>query len=170
MSIIRNNPKTLTIHFGGRQGRKIKQNYLDITTEIVLPNGVRTKKPVLANITPESTSYTFSDARGLLYSTQFAQPAILLFEAATFAEMRNQGYVSQGAMFAGHSLGEYGALAALSPYVPTKALVELAFYRGLMMQASVSPEQSATYGMVAANPQRVGKCKIPPSLSNQDPR
>lgn len=167
MHIIRNNPKTLTIHFGGRQGRKIKQNYLDITTEVVLSNGVRTKKPVLADITAESTSYTFSDARGLLYSTQFAQPAILLFEAATFAEMRNQGYVSQSAMYAGHSLGEYGALAALSPYVPTKALVELAFYRGLMMQAAVAPEQgSARYGMVAANPKRVGKCKIIPSLSN----
>ncbi|PLN85638.1 beta subunit of fatty acid synthase [Aspergillus taichungensis] len=168
LHIIRNNPRTLTIHFGGRQGRKIKQNYLDITTEVVLPNGVRTKKPVLVDINAESTSYTFSDSRGLLYSTQFAQPAILLFEAATFAEMRNQGYVSQGAMYAGHSLGEYGALAALSPYVPTKALVELAFYRGLMMQAAVAPEQeSAGYGMVAANPKRVGKFRIIASESQE---
>jgi fatty acid synthase subunit beta len=115
----------------------------------------------LGGLTPTSTSYTFHDPRGLLYSTQFAQPTILLFEAAAFAEMRARGYVSREAMYAGHSLGEYGALSALSKFVPTSTLVELAFYRGLMMQASVARdgEGGTTYGMVAANPRRVGNCR-----------
>ncbi|KAE8395550.1 acyl transferase domain-containing protein [Aspergillus alliaceus] len=159
LDVVKNNPKTLTIHFGGKQGHKIRQNYLSITAETVLPDGSRVQKPVLTGLTSASTSYTFHDPRGLLYSTQFAQPTILLFEAAAFAEMRAKGYVSCEAIYAGHSLGEYGALSALSQFIPTSSLVELAFYRGLMMQASVTRdgEEGATYGMVAANPKRVGK-------------
>ncbi|OGM44265.1 sterigmatocystin biosynthesis fatty acid synthase subunit beta [Aspergillus bombycis] len=167
LDIVRNNPKTLTIRFGGQQGRKIRGNYLSITAERVLPNGDRVQEPVLVGLTPKSASYTFHDPRGLLYSTQFAQPTILLFEAAAFAEMRAKGYVSREAVYAGHSLGEYGALSALSKFIPTLALVELAFYRGLMMQASAARggEESATYGMVAANPERVGKFFDQASLS-----
>ncbi|KAL2793470.1 acyl transferase domain-containing protein [Aspergillus keveii] len=157
LDIVRNNPKTLTVHFGGQQGRKIRQKYLDIATGIVLPNGNRYQRPALPGLTASSTCYTFTHPKGLLYSTQFAQPAILLFEAATFAELRAKGYVSEGAVYAGHSLGEYGALSALSRSIPTGALIELAFYRGSVMQASVAREEGATtYGMVAMNPKRVG--------------
>ncbi|KAL4790169.1 acyl transferase domain-containing protein [Aspergillus venezuelensis] len=158
LDIVQNNPKTLTVHFGGRNGRKIRQRYLDMTTEVVHPNGRRTQKPVFAGLTATSTCYTFTHPKGLLYSTQFAQPAILLFEAAAFAELRAKGYVSQEAVYAGHSLGEFGALSALSSSIPTGALVELAFYRGSVMQASVSRDDhgATTYGMVAMNPKRVG--------------
>jgi fatty acid synthase subunit beta len=159
---VQNNPKSLTVHFGGPNGRRIRQKYLDITTEVVLPNGKRVQKPVFPGLTPTSTSYTFRHPRGLLYSTQFAQPAILLFEAAAFAELRAKGYVSHGAVYAGHSLGEFGALSALSRSVPTGALVELAFYRGSVMQASVASDNDGgtTYGMVAMNPKRVGTCRF----------
>ncbi|KAL4945594.1 acyl transferase domain-containing protein [Aspergillus oleicola] len=158
LDIVRNNPKSLTIHFGGRNGRKIRQRYLDMTTEVVDPNGRRTQKPVFPGLTPISTFYTFIHPKGLLFSTQFAQPAILLFEAAAFADLRAKGYVSQEAVYAGHSLGEFGALSALSRSIPTGALVELAFYRGSVMQASVSRDDhgATTYGMVAMNPKRVG--------------
>lgn len=118
----------------------------------------------MTDLTPESTFYTFTDSRGLLYSTQFAQPAILVFEAAVFGDMRSKGYVSGDAVYAGHSLGEYGALSALSRHVPIGALAELAFYRGLMMQAVVDGQDGMTYGMVAANPKRVGSCKFRLSL------
>ncbi|KAL4919047.1 acyl transferase domain-containing protein [Aspergillus aurantiobrunneus] len=159
LDIVRNNPKSLTIHFGGRNGRRIRQRYLDITTELILSNGRRVQKPAFAGLTTTSTSYTFTHPKGLLYSTQFAQPAILLFETAAFAELHAKGYVSQGAMYAGHSLGEFGALSALSRSIPTGALVELAFYRGSVMQASVArdDQRATTYGMVAMNPKRVGK-------------
>lgn len=168
LDIVRNNPKVLTIHFGGRNGRRIRQKYLDITTEVVLADGKRVQKPVFAGLTSTSASYTFIHPRGLLYSTQFAQPAILLFEAAAFAELRAKGFVSQGALYAGHSLGEYGALSALSRSIPTGALVELAFYRGSVMQASVSRDDqgATTYGMVAMNPKRVGQGRPPRCSDN----
>ncbi|KAL4882434.1 acyl transferase domain-containing protein [Aspergillus karnatakaensis] len=159
LDIVRNNPTALTIHFGGREGRKIRKRYLDITTDVLLPNGRRIQKCVLPGLTATSTSYTFTHLKGLLYSTQFAQPAILLFEAAAFADLRAKGYVSDGAVYAGHSLGEYGALSALSRSIPTGALIELAFYRGSVMQASIAGDdpEAATYGMVAMNPKRVGE-------------
>ncbi|RAK71383.1 beta subunit of fatty acid synthase [Aspergillus fijiensis CBS 313.89] len=158
LDIVRNNPKSITVHFGGKRGRKIRQNYLSITTETVLPDNTRIETPALPGLTSRSTSYTFTDPKGLLYSTQFAQPAILLFEVAVIADLRSKGYVSPGALYAGHSLGEYGALSALSQSIPMGALAELSFYRGLMMQASVARgEQGAAYGMTAVNPKRVGK-------------
>ncbi|KKK23050.1 hypothetical protein ARAM_004826 [Aspergillus rambellii] len=159
LDIVRNNPKSLTIHFGGWKGRGIRQRYLDITRGVQLADGNLVQKPVLAELTPTSTSYTFTNPKGLLYSTQFAQPAILLFEAAAFAELRAQGYVCDRAVYAGHSLGEFGALSALSETIPTSALVELAFYRGVMMQGSVRKgdhHEGPTYGMMATNPKRVG--------------
>ncbi|KAL4907692.1 hypothetical protein BDW74DRAFT_189141 [Aspergillus multicolor] len=159
LNIVRNNPKSLTIHLGGQNGRRIRQKYLDITTEVMFPDGQRVHKSVLTGLTSASPSNTFKHPKGLLYSTQFAQPAILLFEAAAFAELRSKGYVSQGAVYAGHSLGEFGALSALSRTIPTGALVELAFYRGSVMQASVARDDhgSTSYGMVAVNPKRGGK-------------
>ncbi|RAK97276.1 fatty acid synthase beta subunit [Aspergillus ibericus CBS 121593] len=167
LDIVKNNPKSVTVHFGGKRGRQIRENYLAITTETVLADGARVQTPVLPGLTPSSTSYTFTDPRGLLYSTQFAQPAILLFEAAAVADLRTKGYVSPNAMYAGHSLGEFGALSALSSSIPMGALAELAFYRGLMMQASVSRgDQGAAYGMVAVNPKRVGRFLDETGLGN----
>ncbi|GKZ29581.1 putative PKS/NRPS-like protein biosynthetic cluster [Aspergillus brasiliensis] len=156
LDIVKNNPKSITVHFGGKQGRKIRQNYLAITTETVLADGSHVETPVLQGLSSCSTSYTFTDSRGLLYSTQFAQPAILLFEAAAVADLRSRGYLSPDAVYAGHSLGEFGALSALSASIPMGALAELAFYRGLMMQASVAGSNGNAYGMVAVNPKRVG--------------
>ncbi|GAA92429.1 fatty acid synthase beta subunit [Aspergillus luchuensis IFO 4308] len=155
LDIVKNNPKSVTVHFGGKRGRQIRHNYLAITTETVLADGSRVETPVLQGLSPCSTSYTFTDSRGLLYSTQFAQPAILLFEAAAVADLRSRGYISPDAMYAGHSLGEFGALSALSNLIPMGPLVELAFYRGLMMQASVAEDNGNAYGMVAVNPKRV---------------
>ncbi|RDH35910.1 sterigmatocystin biosynthesis fatty acid synthase subunit beta [Aspergillus welwitschiae] len=156
LDIVKNNPKSVTVHFGGKRGRQIRKNYLAITTETVQTDGSRVETPVLQGLSPCSPSYTFTDSRGLLYSTQFAQPAILLFEAAAVADLRSKGYVSPDAMYAGHSLGEFGALSALSASIPMGALAELAFYRGLMMQASVAGGNGNAYGMVAVNPKRVG--------------
>ena len=108
-----------------------------------------------------STSYTFADAQGLLYSTQFAQPAITILEKASFEDMRSKGLVQESASFAGHSLGEYGALSAVADFIPFKALMGVCFYRGLAMQAAMErDEQGRTeYAMVAVSPVRVGKCE-----------
>ena len=161
MDIVRNNPKTLTVYFGGKRGRQIRDNYMEMSLDSTLPDGRTVAEPVLKTLGNASTSYTFFDARGLIFSTQFAQVAITLLEKATFEDMRAQGLIQEGAAFAGHSLGEYGVLSALAEFMPLETLMSVIFYRGLAMQvATERDENGATeYSMVAVNPSRVGKCK-----------
>lgn len=134
-----------------------------MTIESTLPDSGTVTEPILKSLTPESTSYTFSDVRGLIFSTQFAQPAITLLEKATFEDMRSKGLVQESARFAGHSLGEYGALSSLADFIPFETLMGVCFYRGLAMQAAMArDEQGRTeYSMMAVSPIRVGKCMLP---------
>ncbi|KAE8145032.1 sterigmatocystin biosynthesis fatty acid synthase subunit beta [Aspergillus avenaceus] len=159
LDIIRNNPKSLTVHFGGKKGRAIRANYLSMSTSVALQDGSIAEQPVLPALTPKSTSYTFTDSRGLLFATMFTQPAILTVEAAAFAVLNSKGYVPENAVFSGHSLGELGALNALLKRVSTWSVIELAFYRGLIMHGAASRDDSDSsgFGMVATNPKRVGK-------------
>ena len=125
-----------------------------------MPDGSIVMEPLLKGIDHQSTSHTFADAEGLIYSTQFAQPAITILEKASFEDMRSKGLVQEGGAFAGHSLGEYGALSALADFIPFRTLMGVCFYRGLAMQAAMErDEQGRTeYSMVAVSPVRVGKC------------
>ncbi|KAI0409869.1 sterigmatocystin biosynthesis fatty acid synthase subunit beta [Xylaria palmicola] len=159
LKIIRENPKEITLHFRGREGQKILSNYLDLKTELPTEDGLRRSAPIIPGLSRSSTSYTFSEARGLLFATHFAQPAIILVEKATFEHMRARGLVQEGAMFAGHSLGEYGALSSMAPFVDFKDMLDTAFYRGLMMQFAIPRDENGYtgYSMMAANPGRVGK-------------
>lgn len=129
--------------------------------EATLADGRTVMEPLLKALNHQSTSYTFADAEGLIYSTQFAQPAITILEKASFEDMRSKGLVQESASFAGHSLGEYGALSAVADFIPFKALMGVCFYRGLAMQAAMErDEQGRTeYSMVAVSPVRVGKCR-----------
>ncbi|KAI0195914.1 sterigmatocystin biosynthesis fatty acid synthase subunit beta [Astrocystis sublimbata] len=159
LKIIRENPTEITLHFRGREGQKILSNYLDLKTELPTEDGGRRVAPIIPGLSRASTSYTFSEARGLLYSTHFAQPAIILVEKATFEHIRARGLVQEGAMFAGHSLGEYGALSAMAPFVDFRDMLSTAFYRGLMMQFAIPRDENGQTGfsMMATNPGRVGK-------------
>ncbi|KAE8153829.1 acyl transferase domain-containing protein [Aspergillus avenaceus] len=157
LQIVRENPKQLTIHFAGKRGRAIRNRYMAMAVQTVSANGDITTTPLLPNLTPSTRSFTFEEPKGLLYATQFAQPAITVLEKATFEDMRANGLIQEGALFAGHSLGEYGALACLGEFIGFQDLLDIAFYRGLTMQMAVDrDEQGATdYSMVAANPGRV---------------
>ena len=163
LEIVRNNPKVLTIHFRGKRGRKIRDNYLAMTIESTLPDGSKITEPILKELTCQSTSYTFAESRGLISSTQFAQPAITLLEKATFEDMRAKGLFQEGAAFAGHSLGEYGALSAIAEFMPFEKLMSVVFYRGLTMQVALKRDEhgQTDFSMVAVNPSRVGKCTLP---------
>ena len=160
LDIVRDNPKTLTVRFRGKRGRQILENYLKLTTEATLPDGSTITKPLLKDLHDQSTSYTFADAQGLIYSTQFAQPAITVLEKASFEDMRSKGLIQENASFAGHSLGEYGALCAVADFIPFKTLMGVCFYRGLAMQAAMERDEGGRteYAMVAVSPNRVGKC------------
>ncbi|GAM33971.1 fatty acid synthase beta subunit [Talaromyces pinophilus] len=159
IDIVSNNPKSMTIHFGGKRGRQLRENYLAMETEITTPDGRTIRKTLLPGLTCESLSYTFSCPSGLLFFSSFAQPAIVLVEKIMFEDMKSRGLVPSNPFFAGHSLGEYGALLAFSGFMTTKELMELAFYRGLSLQFAMERDSNGetNYGMVAANPQRIGK-------------
>ena len=157
LDIVRNDPRDMTIYFGGTKGRKVRDNYLAMTVARAQPNCHIVEEPIIKHLTPTTKSYTFSDPRGLLYSTQFAQPALVLMELATFADLEAKGMVQQGASYAGHSLGEYSALGAMAHVMSTESLVSLAFYRGLTMQQAMDRDQNGrtAFSMMAANPSRV---------------
>ncbi|KAF7185742.1 Fatty acid synthase subunit beta [Pseudocercospora fuligena] len=158
-NIVKNNPKELTIHFGGARGKAIRKNYMDMTFETVAADGSIKSEKIFKEISEETTSYTYRSPTGLLSATQFTQPALTLMEKASFEDMRSKGLVQRDSSFAGHSLGEYSALAALAEVMPIESLVSVVFYRGLTMQVAVERDEAgrSNYSMCAVNPSRIGK-------------
>ncbi|KAF2396134.1 beta subunit of fatty acid synthase [Trichodelitschia bisporula] len=158
-NIVKNNPQELTIHFGGPRGKAIRQNYMSMTFETVAADGTVRSEKIFKEIDETTTSYTYRSPNGLLSATQFTQPALTLMEKASFEDMRSKGLVQNDSTFAGHSLGEYSALAALAEVMPIESLVSVVFYRGLTMQVAVERDESgrSNYSMCAVNPSRISK-------------
>ncbi|KAF2791503.1 beta subunit of fatty acid synthase [Melanomma pulvis-pyrius CBS 109.77] len=158
-NIVKNNPKELTIHFGGPRGKAIRQNYMSMTFETVSADGSIKSEKIFKEIDENTTSYTYRSPTGLLSATQFTQPALTLMEKASFEDMRSKGLVQRDSSFAGHSLGEYSALAALAEVMPIESLVSVVFYRGLTMQVAVERDETgrSNYSMCAVNPSRISK-------------
>lgn len=158
-NIVKNNPKELTIHFGGPRGKSIRTNYMNMTFESVAADGTIRSEKMFKEINEDTTSYTYRSPTGLLSATQFTQPALTLMEKASFEDMRAKGLVQRDSSFAGHSLGEYSALAALAEVMPIESLVSVVFYRGLTMQVAVERDEQgrSNYGMCAVNPSRISK-------------
>jgi [acyl-carrier-protein] S-malonyltransferase len=77
----------------------------------------------------------------LLNSTECTQPAMLTAGVATYRLWRERGG-AQPRLMAGHSLGEFTALAA-SGTLEFKTAVDLVKYRGELMQSAVPPGQGA---------------------------
>ncbi|KJF60756.1 fatty acid synthase beta subunit dehydratase [Coccidioides immitis RS] len=157
INIVKNNPRELTIHFGGPRGKKIRQNYMSMTFESVNADGTIKSEKIFKEVNEQSTSYTYRSPSGLLSATQFTQPALTLMEKASFEDMRSKGLVQRDSSFAGHSLGEYSALAALADVMPIESLVSVVFYRGLTMQVAVERDEQgrSNYSMCAVNPSRI---------------
>ncbi|KAJ1944870.1 fatty acid synthase alpha subunit Lsd1, partial [Linderina pennispora] len=153
LDIVRSNPKEYTVHFGGAKGAQIRQNYIDLFKR----GASSSTASALPNITSRTRRYTHRSPMGLLHATQFTQPAIIIFELATVADLRSRALIHEDAVFAGHSLGEYIALAATSNVFTIEDTVDITFYRGMVMQSSVERDEfgRSPYGMVAANPSRV---------------
>ncbi|KAF2712252.1 beta subunit of fatty acid synthase [Pleomassaria siparia CBS 279.74] len=158
-NIVKNNPKELTIHFGGPRGKAIRQNYMSMTFETISSDGSIKSEKIFKEIDENTASYTYRSPTGLLSATQFTQPALTLMEKASFEDMRSKGLVQRDSSFAGHSLGEYSALAALAEVMPIESLVSVVFYRGLTMQVAVERDETgrSNYSMCAVNPSRISK-------------
>ncbi|KAM5463518.1 putative PKS/NRPS-like protein biosynthetic cluster [Microsporum audouinii] len=159
INIVRENPRHLTIYFGGTRGRRIRENYMSLVFDSGGENGATTSKKVFPTITRSTRSYIFRSTSGLLHETQFTQPALALMEIARFEDMRSKGIVKEESLFAGHSLGEYVALVAIGKILTIEQMAALVFYRGLTMYNAVKHDSSGAtnYSMCAVNPTRVSK-------------
>lgn len=147
------------MHFGGPRGKAIRQNYMAMTFETVAADGTIKSERIFKDIDEKTTFYTYRSPTGLLSATQFTQPALTLMEKASFEDMKSKGLVPRDSTFAGHSLGEYSALAALADVMPIESLVSVVFYRGLTMQVAVERDATgrSNYSMCAVNPSRISK-------------
>jgi fatty acid synthase subunit beta len=132
---------------------------MSMTFETVGADGVTKSEKIFKEVDENTTSYTYRSPTGLLSATQFTQPALTLMEKASFEDMRSKGLVQNDSTFAGHSLGEYSALAALAEVMPIESLVSVVFYRGLTMQVAVERDEAgrSNYSMCAVNPSRISK-------------
>ncbi|THV07258.1 fatty acid synthase [Dendrothele bispora CBS 962.96] len=159
LDIVKDNPKEKTVHFGGLRGQEIRQRYMDMNYDSLDKDGNVRTLPLFADIDIRTPKYTFSHPNGLLFATQFAQIALVVTEKAAFEDMRAKGFVQQDCAFAGHSLGEYAALASIADVLPISSLVDVVFYRGITMQRAVErdSEGRSNYAMCAVNPSRISK-------------
>ncbi|KAE9173879.1 Fatty acid synthase subunit alpha, partial [Phytophthora fragariae] len=155
LEMVRKNPKSITVHFGGKKGRKIREKYMSLTCEDPATGEIA---PLLPEINARTQSFSFSAPEGLLFATQFSQPALVLLEKAMFSEIEAAQLIPDDAHFAGHSLGEYAGLSSFAGALAVEDVVEVVFLRGLIMQKAVKrdAEGRSDYGMVATNPTRIG--------------
>ncbi|KAJ3244145.1 3-oxoacyl-[acyl-carrier-protein] synthase [Chytriomyces hyalinus] len=156
LEIVRTNPLSKTVHFGGIKGAAIRSHYRQLVYQSVVDGEIKSL-PLFPNIHEDTASYTFAHPAGLLSATQFTQPALTLMEFASFQDMKANGVVPQDTVFAGHSLGEYAGLASVGQTLSINALVDVVFYRGMTMQVAVPRDAAgrSNYGMCAVNPVRV---------------
>ncbi|KAF5389975.1 hypothetical protein D9757_013855 [Collybiopsis confluens] len=127
------------------KGQAIRQRYMDMSYDAMDKDGNVKTLPLFADIDIRTHKYTFSHPNGLLFATQFAQIALVVTEKAAFEDMRSKGFVQNDCAFAGHSLGEYSALASIADVLAISALVDVVFYRGITMQRAVRARISKTF-------------------------
>ncbi|KAJ2562015.1 fatty acid synthase alpha subunit Lsd1 [Coemansia sp. RSA 1822] len=156
LHIVRTNPKSLTVHFVGTRGERVRDAYRAMQFEDCV-DGEKTKRPMFPEIDEHTPSYTFAAPRGVLFATQFTQPAMLVCAAAEFAHLKSMGVVPEHSVFAGHSLGEFAGLCAVARVMSPETAAEIGFYRGLIMQQCVQRDSSgwSNYAMLAVSPARV---------------
>ncbi|MEC3915704.1 polyketide synthase [Nocardia sp. CDC160] len=96
--------------------------------------------------------------QGVLHLTQFTQVAMATLGVAQVAELREAGAFIEGAMLAGHSVGEYNALAAAAGVLPLNAVLEVVFQRGSAMHELVPRDAQgrSDYRMCAIRPSQIG--------------
>lgn len=153
---MKNNPRELTVYFGGQHGARIRENYMAMTFDTVDLNGKVRSQHIFKGIDKNTRSYTYRSPTGLLSATQFTQPALTVMEQASFIDMKAKSLVPHTYSFAGHSLGEFSALVAAADIMSIESLVSVAFYRGLTMQVAVNRDADgrSNYSMCAVNPSK----------------
>ncbi|KAF0719408.1 hypothetical protein As57867_001060, partial [Aphanomyces stellatus] len=160
LDIVRNNPQSLTIRFGGKKGMAVRRNYMALTCKMSYPTAPENicTIPLFPDIKATTTSFTFHEPQGLLFATHFGPCAIVLYEKAMYMEAKSRGAVPNDCYFAGHSLGDFSALCSVTEMLTASDMAELVFLRGVIMQHAIERDANGVsdYGMMAANPERIG--------------
>lgn len=101
---------------------------------------------------------TYHHPQGVLFLTQFTQVAMATLGVATIAQMREAEALNRRAFFAGHSVGEYNALAAYAGVLSLENVVEIVYLRGLTMHKLVERDAQgvSNYGLAALRPNKLG--------------
>lgn len=108
--------------------------------------------------TRESTprTHAISHAEGVMQYTFFTQPCVLAAQMLAFTKLQKDYPLicnKKIACIAGHSLGEFTALAALGVFSPETA-VDLTFKRGLLMEEACKGVRRGDWKLFACNPLR----------------
>ncbi|MCQ9371530.1 DUF1729 domain-containing protein, partial [Corynebacterium sp. 35RC1] len=101
---------------------------------------------------------TFRHPQGVLHLTQFTQVALAVVAYAQTQRLREAGVVQSGSMYAGHSLGEYTALACMANIFDLEAVIDIVYSRGSAMATLVPRDANgeSNYAMGALRPNMLG--------------
>lgn len=83
---------------------------------------------------------------GVLHLTQFTQVAMAVLAQAQVAELEEAGVSFDDAVTAGHSVGEYNALASVAKVLPLEGVVQIVYRRGLAMHTLVPRDSEGRSG------------------------
>ena len=101
---------------------------------------------------------TFRHPKGVLNLTQFTQVALAVVAYGQTERLRAADALSPDSMYAGHSLGEYTALAALGNIFDLEAVIDIVYSRGSAMHSLVPRDEQgrSNYGLGALRPNMIG--------------